>query len=182
MSEFGYTKTLSYTMENVNPLYARINELEKRLNFYLRIPDREAMLDHHFDYLEDKGWKLTLKGGFPIWKRRGKVYKTKKEENWYTNDGLDFEVEEDGSISKTRNENTDEDSEEEDSEDEDTDDDEDDDEDEDTDMTSEELQIDFWDNMCEMWGYDIIGSESHPLKKAFKLYCEMKKEKADEDK
>ena len=108
-------------MENVNPLYARINELEKRLNFYLRIPDREAMLDHHFDYLEDKGWKLTLKGGFPIWIRRGKVYETKKEKNWYTNDGLDFEVEEDGSISKTRNENTDEDSEEEDSEDEDTD-------------------------------------------------------------
>ena len=47
----------------------------------------------------------------------------------------------------------------------------------------EKLQIDFWDNMSEMWGYDIIGSESHPLKKAFELYCEMKKEKdEDEDK
>ena len=52
--------------------------------------------------------------------------------------------------------------------------------DEDTEMTPEELQMDFWDNMGEMWGYDIIGSESHPLKKAFELYCEMKKEK-DED-
>jgi hypothetical protein len=60
----------------------------------------------------------------------------------------------------------------EDSEDEDTD--------EDTEMTPEELQIDFWDNMCEMWGYDIIGSESHPLKKAFELYCEMKKERMKE--
>jgi predicted RNase H-like nuclease (RuvC/YqgF family) len=57
----------------------------------------------------------------------------------------------------------------EDSEDEDTD--------KDTEMTPEELQIDFWDNMGKMWGYDIIGSESHPLKKAFELYCEMKKEK-----
>jgi len=47
--------------------------------------------------------------------------------------------------------------------------------DEDTEMTLRELEIDFWDNMGEMWGYDIIGSESHPLKKAFKLYCEMKK-------
>ena len=50
----------------------------------------------------------------------------------------------------------------------------------DTGMTPEELQIDFWDNMGEMWGYDIIGSESHPLKKAFELYCEMKKEDEDE--
>ena len=41
--------------------------------------------------------------------------------------------------------------------------------------------MDFWDNMGEMWGYDIIGSESHPLKKAFKLYCEMKKEMMKED-
>jgi ATP-dependent Clp protease ATP-binding subunit ClpA len=48
-------------------------------------------------------------------------------------------------------------------------------------MTPEELQIDFWDNMGEMWGYDIIGSESHPLKKAFELYCEMKKERMKED-
>jgi len=47
---------------------------------------------------------------------------------------------------------------------------------EDTEMTPEELQIDFWDNMGEVFGYDIIGSESHPLKKAFELYCEMKKE------
>ena len=52
--------------------------------------------------------------------------------------------------------------------------------DEDTEMTPEELQMDFWDNMGEMWGYDIIGSESHPLKKAFELYCEMKKELKDE--
>ena len=62
-----------------------------------------------------------------------------------------------------------EDSEDDDSEDDDSEDDD-----------SEELQIDFWDNMGEMWGYDIIGSESHPLKKAFKLYCEMKKEREDE--
>jgi hypothetical protein len=53
--------------------------------------------------------------------------------------------------------------------------------DEDIGMTPEELQIDFWDNMGEMWGYDIIGSESHPLKKAFELYCEMKKERMKED-
>jgi hypothetical protein len=51
-----------------------------------------------------------------------------------------------------------------------------------TEMTPEELQKYFWDNMSKMWGYDIIGSESHPLKKAFELYCEMKKEKEDEDK
>jgi len=48
-------------------------------------------------------------------------------------------------------------------------------------MTPKELQMDFWDNMCEMWGYNIIESRSHPLKKAFKLYCEMKKEIEDED-
>ena len=41
--------------------------------------------------------------------------------------------------------------------------------------------MDFWENMGEMWGYDIIGSRSHPLKKAFKLYCEMKKEMMKED-
>jgi hypothetical protein len=29
--------------------------------------------------------------------------------------------------------------------------------------------------------HDIIGSESHPLKKAFELYCEMKKERMKED-
>jgi len=48
-------------------------------------------------------------------------------------------------------------------------------------MTPKELQMDFWDNMCEMWGYNIIESRSHPLKKAFKLYCEMKKEMMKED-
>ena len=49
------------------------------------------------------------------------------------------------------------------------------DEDEDTEMTPEELQMDFWENMGEMWGYDIIGSKSHPLKKAFEKYCKMEK-------
>ena len=32
----------------------------------------------------------------------------------------------------------------------------------------------------EKWGYGIIGSETHPLKKAFELYCEMKKEQEEE--
>ena len=27
-----------------------------------------------------------------------------------------------------------------------------------------------------LWGYKIIGIKSHPLKKASKVYCEMKKE------
>ena len=48
-------------------------------------------------------------------------------------------------------------------------------------MTPEEMQLNFWDNMGEMFGYDIIGSESHPLKKAFELYCEMMKEMMKED-
>ena len=30
-------------------------------------------------------------------------------------------------------------------------------------------------------GYDIIGSETHPLKKAFELYCEMMKEDEGRD-
>ena len=45
------------------------------------------------------------------------------------------------------------------------------------------LQKDFWEHMGEMFGYDIIGSKTHPLKNAFALYCEMKKEqKSEEDK
>ena len=44
-----------------------------------------------------------------------------------------------------------------------------------------EMQQDFWDNMGEMWGYDIVGSETHPLKQAFELYCEMTKKDLDEE-
>ena len=45
----------------------------------------------------------------------------------------------------------------------------------DTGFTPEELQTDFWDNWVRLWGYKIIGIKSHPLKKAFNVYCEMKK-------
>ena len=39
-----------------------------------------------------------------------------------------------------------------------------------------ELQEQFWDEAGEYFGYDIIGSDTHPLKEAFELYCKMKKE------
>ena len=44
-----------------------------------------------------------------------------------------------------------------------------------------QMQSEFWDNMGDVFGYDIIGSESHPLKKAFELYCEMMKEQDTDD-
>ena len=47
-------------------------------------------------------------------------------------------------------------------------------------MTLKELQEDFWENMGDVFGYDIIGSESHPLKKAFELYCEMREEQEED--
>ena len=43
-----------------------------------------------------------------------------------------------------------------------------------------QLQEDFWENMGDVFGYDIIGSQSHPLKKAFELYCEMIKEQKED--
>ena len=47
--------------------------------------------------------------------------------------------------------------------------------------SNKDMQMDFWDNMGEVFGYDIIGSESHPLKKAFELYCDMKKEQEEDE-
>ena len=46
----------------------------------------------------------------------------------------------------------------------------------------EQMQLEFWDNMGDVFGYDIIGSESHPLKKAFELYCKMMKDQETNDK
>tara|TARA_R110002167_G_scaffold92960_1_gene249505 strand:+ start:52 stop:759 length:708 start_codon:yes stop_codon:yes gene_type:complete len=40
----------------------------------------------------------------------------------------------------------------------------------------EKLQSDFWENMADVFGTDIIDSDSHPLKEAFKLYCKIKAE------
>ena len=42
--------------------------------------------------------------------------------------------------------------------------------------TQEELQQKFWDDAGEVFGYDIIGSDTHPMKKAFELFCVMAKE------
>ena len=38
-------------------------------------------------------------------------------------------------------------------------------------MSREELQERFWDEAGQRFGYDIIGSKSHPMRKAFKLFC-----------
>lgn len=42
--------------------------------------------------------------------------------------------------------------------------------------TQEELQQKFWDDAGEVFGYDIIGSDTHPMKKAFETFCKMVKE------
>jgi protein-arginine kinase activator protein McsA len=47
--------------------------------------------------------------------------------------------------------------------------------------SNKDMQMDFWDNMGEVFGYDIIGSENHPLKKAFELYCDMMKEQEEDE-
>jgi hypothetical protein len=47
--------------------------------------------------------------------------------------------------------------------------------------TMEEKQSDFWENIGDVFGTDIIGSASHPLKEAFKLYCEMMDEYEDDE-
>lgn len=44
-------------------------------------------------------------------------------------------------------------------------------------MNKEELQEQFWNEAGEHFGYDIIGSDTHPLKEAFELYCKMKETK-----
>jgi hypothetical protein len=47
--------------------------------------------------------------------------------------------------------------------------------------TMEEKQSDFWENMGDVFGTDIIGSDHHPLKEAFKSYCEMMYEDEDDE-
>ena len=59
-------------------------------------------------------------------------------------------------------------------------------------MTPEQMQEDFWHtfgmqedfmphDMGEMWGYDIIGSETHPLKEVFEVHCKIRKLDFDEE-
>ena len=49
-------------------------------------------------------------------------------------------------------------------------------------MTPFDQQIHFVEAMYDgFFGHDIIGSETHPLKKAFELYCEMMKEDEGRD-
>jgi hypothetical protein len=43
-------------------------------------------------------------------------------------------------------------------------------------MDKEQLQEQFWNEVGEEFGYDIIKSKSHPLRDAFQLYCDKKKE------
>ena len=51
-----------------------------------------------------------------------------------------------------------------------------------TTMTPFDQQIHFVEAMYDgFFGHDIIGSETHPLKKAFELYCEMMKEDEGRD-
>ena len=51
-----------------------------------------------------------------------------------------------------------------------------------TTMTPSDQQIHFVEAMYDgFFGHDIIGSETHPLKKAFELYCEMMKEDEGRD-
>ena len=73
MSEFGYTKTLSYTMENGDSLYARIAELEKRLEFFESMPH---LSDHRQDIIcEGYTWEDGA------WKREGWVF-NEDEDEW----------------------------------------------------------------------------------------------------
>ena len=50
-------------------------------------------------------------------------------------------------------------------------------------MTSklQQYQEDFYDEVFDFFGKDIIGSDTHPLKAAFNLYVEMKKDQETDD-
>ena len=50
-------------------------------------------------------------------------------------------------------------------------------------MTSklQQYQEDFYDEIFDFFGKDIIGSDTHPLKAAFNLYVEMKKDQETDD-
>ena len=43
-------------------------------------------------------------------------------------------------------------------------------------MNKEQLQEQFWNEAGEEFGYDIIESESHPLKGAFQIFCKKREE------
>ncbi len=47
--------------------------------------------------------------------------------------------------------------------------------------TIEERQQQFWDEAAEYFGTNIIGSDSHPMKKAFETFMAMKKEEEEEE-
>jgi hypothetical protein len=47
--------------------------------------------------------------------------------------------------------------------------------------TQEKLQEKFWEQAADVFGYDIIGSKTHPMKKAFETFCEMIKEQETDD-
>jgi len=47
----------------------------------------------------------------------------------------------------------------------------------------QDLQEKFFDDLLEgYFGFDIINSSTHPLKDAFKLYCEMEYERIEKEK
>ena len=47
--------------------------------------------------------------------------------------------------------------------------------------TQQDLQQMFWEQAADVFGYDIIGSETHPMKKAFETFCEMIKDQETDD-